>query len=270
MPARELNPQHALISRIELAESYNAVELTMARRRWFGDIIVDWDWTSGACLTFAGHWSHLSQGIGLGVWSAADGDVLSRAESFFYGYRALPTFHIAADQGPTPDDLQRRGYRFLGSHTVVSLPSLQSAPGAISHVSEVLSDDAIDQWIEVAAEGFRNRPPTDRGEREPGGVVACMSGAKLFGAFSSGALSGVGALSMNAGIAVLFCDATLAQARGLGLHSELIRARVAAAWRAGCDYAVALVAAGSQSHRNYLSIGFRDTYTRCTWQRDFD
>lgn len=56
--------------------------------------------------------------------------------------------------------------------------------------------------------------------------------------------------------------ATLPDARGKGVQTAIIRHRIRAAARAGCDVMKADVKPGSQSHRNFERQGFTIAYTR--------
>jgi hypothetical protein len=64
------------------------------------------------------------------------------------------------------------------------------------------------------------------------------------------------------GVALLYGDATVPQARGRSWQNALITARLAAAQKLGCDLAAASVLPGSSSHRNYERAGFQLLYMR--------
>ena len=57
---------------------------------------------------------------------------------------------------------------------------------------------------------------------------------------------------------------TLAEFRGRGLQTALLRARMAAAAAAGCGYAVVVTQGGSASQRNCERLGFRLAYSKVT------
>lgn len=63
-------------------------------------------------------------------------------------------------------------------------------------------------------------------------------------------------------VAIFACDGTLPAARGQGAQTALIRHRLRLASAQGFRYAVAEVAPGGASERNYLRCGFRPAYTR--------
>jgi hypothetical protein len=57
---------------------------------------------------------------------------------------------------------------------------------------------------------------------------------------------------------------TLAEFRERGLQTALLRARLAAAARAGCEYAVVVTQGGTASQRNCERLGFRVAYSKVT------
>jgi ribosomal protein S18 acetylase RimI-like enzyme len=57
---------------------------------------------------------------------------------------------------------------------------------------------------------------------------------------------------------------TLTEYRGRGLQTALLRARMAAAARAGCEYAVVVTQGGTTSQRNAERLGFRVAYSKVT------
>jgi len=57
---------------------------------------------------------------------------------------------------------------------------------------------------------------------------------------------------------------TLAAYRGRGLQTALLQARISAALKAGCEYAVVVTQGGSSSQRNVERLGFRVAYSKVT------
>jgi hypothetical protein len=57
---------------------------------------------------------------------------------------------------------------------------------------------------------------------------------------------------------------TLSEFRGRGLQTALLRARMTAAIRAGCEYAVVVTQGGTTSQRNAERLGFRVAYSKVT------
>jgi len=70
---------------------------------------------------------------------------------------------------------------------------------------------------------------------------------------------------------VALCGAgTLAEYRGRGLQTALLRARMAAAAKVGCEYAVIVTQGGTTSERNAERLGFRVAYSKVTVIRKLD
>jgi GNAT superfamily N-acetyltransferase len=76
-------------------------------------------------------------------------------------------------------------------------------------------------------------------------------------------------MDVASGVAMFAGDATLSSGRRKGWQSKLIRTRLLAAQRAGCDLAVCTVLPGCGSHRNYERGGFRLIYMRVNLIREF-
>ncbi len=57
---------------------------------------------------------------------------------------------------------------------------------------------------------------------------------------------------------------TLAEYRGRGLQTALLRARMAAAVEAGCEFAAVVTQGGTTSQRNAERLGFRVAYSKVT------
>ncbi|MFZ0286278.1 MAG: GNAT family N-acetyltransferase, partial [Terriglobales bacterium] len=61
---------------------------------------------------------------------------------------------------------------------------------------------------------------------------------------------------------------TLPEFRGLGLQTALLRRRMKAAQKAGCEYAVIVTQGGTTSMRNAERLGFRVAYSKATLIRN--
>jgi ribosomal protein S18 acetylase RimI-like enzyme len=63
---------------------------------------------------------------------------------------------------------------------------------------------------------------------------------------------------------------TLEGFRGRGLQTALLRARMAAAAEAGCEYAVVVTRGGTISQRNCERLGFHVAYSKVTVIKNFN
>jgi len=75
---------------------------------------------------------------------------------------------------------------------------------------------------------------------------------------------GTGLLISDHKVFALAGAGTLAEYRGRGLQTALLRARMQAAQQAGCEYAVVVTQGGSTSQRNAERLGFRVAYSKVT------
>jgi len=93
-----------------------------------------------------------------------------------------------------------------------------------------------------------------------------MDGAVTFGASVEDKMVACGAgLVIPEHRVFAVCGAgTLAGFRGRGLQTALLRARLAAAAEAGCEYAVVVTQGGTASQRNCERLGFRVAYSKVT------
>ena len=93
-----------------------------------------------------------------------------------------------------------------------------------------------------------------------------MEGAVTFVASVDGKMAACGAgLVIPEHRIFAVCGAgTLAEFRGRGLQTALLRARLSAAAEAGCEYAVVVTQGGTISQRNCERLGFRVAYSKVT------
>jgi GNAT superfamily N-acetyltransferase len=75
-------------------------------------------------------------------------------------------------------------------------------------------------------------------------------------------------MGVEDGVALFFADSILPEARRKGWQMALIRERLAAAQKEGCDLAMVTVLPGSLSHRIYERAGFELIYLRVNLQRE--
>jgi ribosomal protein S18 acetylase RimI-like enzyme len=93
-----------------------------------------------------------------------------------------------------------------------------------------------------------------------------MEGALTFGASVAGKMvaCGAGLVIPQHRIFTLCGAGTMAEYRGRGLPTALLRVRLAAAAEAGCEYAVVVTQGGTASQRNCERLGFRVAYSKVT------
>jgi len=258
-----LFPDLAMARRLESHEASSSVEHARVQAQLYPETGAAFLPVAGGYAVFCGHRSPLSwvYGIGLsGPVRAAD----LRAIETFYGSRGTAVrvrVCPLADRSLT-ELLSERGYhvrKFMNVYTrplkaIASL--LHGAPGLDIQVTK--ADQARDWYEQLGAQGDW---------AEPDGVtfmtIRCTlkPGARLFLARRDGQPVGCGALEIHDDVAALMADETRPAFRRQGVHTALIRARLAAAARAGCDLAMVHTRPGAASARNVLRAGFQLAYT---------
>jgi hypothetical protein len=245
---------------IDLAEAENVVELAVSRQRWYPDLHVSWLWTERAVSVFAGHWTHLTSCM-LSHPGVTQNELAS-IEKFFFDFDATTIIHVPSFDAEAQRMLRLRGYTHLGAAEVVFHSLDDLPPFDPSAPIEDLSPDLTAAWIEALA----SRDGIGPERLEAGGLVSLMKGAHKFAAFADGNVAGGGSMRLVDDVALFFCDGVVPKYRSRGLHRLLILARMHAAKAAGVRIAGAFVHPGSQSARNYLSLGFERLYLRDTYQ----
>jgi GNAT superfamily N-acetyltransferase len=72
-------------------------------------------------------------------------------------------------------------------------------------------------------------------------------------------------LSIHEGAALFGGSSTVPELRRRGLQASLLQERMSYAFEHGCDLAMMVAEAGSNSQRNAERKGFRVAYTRMKW-----
>src|SRR5262249_26202189 len=123
----------------------------------------------------------------------------------------------------------------------------------------------VDVWAHTVGEGFFEQPELTTAELTVGRAIFAMPGALCYLAVTeNGELAGGAAMAVHNGLATLFADSVIPRFRRLGLHRELIAARIHEGLAQGCDLATASTLPGSGSQRNYERAGFQVVYTKVT------
>jgi len=122
-------------------------------------------------------------------------------------------------------------------------------------------------WIDLLAEGFFETEP-GLVRRRSLGTMFRVSGSLNALAFVEGELAGTGCLMLPPGeIAEMFGACTLPRFRTRGVHSAVLRFRLARARQEGRKLALATAIPGSDSERNLQQHGFRPMYEKRTWEK---
>jgi GNAT superfamily N-acetyltransferase len=249
----------ALASRLEAAEAANGFAMAEATPGAEALAVL------GGCAIFAGAGSPLTHTLGAGMDpAAATAAEFERMEQFYFDWSSDSLIDLCPMADPAViEEITRRGYQVIEFNNVMARPLLTydaryQAPPALEVRAIEPSESPL--WCHTVARGFTglDSPP----EEMTSMMSTICDFAQAFLAAGGGA-----AMSVREGVALLYGDATVPEGRGKGVQSALIRARLAAAARAGAEFAMASVLPGSGSQRNYERAGFQLVYMRVNLRR---
>jgi ribosomal protein S18 acetylase RimI-like enzyme len=229
----------------------------------------------GGHMVFAGLGSPIGRATGVGLDRPFTAEDLKLLEEFYRAHKApaqvdlcpmheSAVFEMFKQQGYAIAELNNVLYRKLDAAEKFPAPTagceirrsrLEEADTAGAIVESAFFPDG-------APEAFR-------------GLIAPfyqMERALAFVASVEGKLvaCGTGLVIPEHKVFALCGAGTLSEFRGRGLQTALLRARMAAAVEAGCEYAVVVTQGGTTSQRNAERLGFRVAYSKVTVIKQLD
>lgn len=223
----------------------------------------------GGHMVFAGLGSPIGRATGVGLdrlFTAAD---LDRVEAFYRVHHAPAQVDLCSMHEPAVLELfKERGYAIAELNNVLyrklDLQETFPPPPAGCEIRGSRLEEAAAAGAIVESAFFPDGAP-----EAFGGLIAPfyqMEGALAFVASVQGRLvaCGTGLVIPEHRVFALCGAGTLAEFRGRGLQTALLRARMAAAAQAGCEYAVVVTNGGTTSQRNAERLGFRVAYSKAT------
>ena len=270
IPSREpLFVDGELARRMELAEAEGGASCGYALARARPESGACVETIAGGRAVFTGIGSPMTQATGVGLVGPVSAEEFSRLEEFFFSRGAA----LNVETSPHADatlfaHYAKNGYcateftsvlvRRVGGH-----PSEEITDSASSGVViEPVDSSQQDLWVRTVCAGFAEHYAVTPELLGVMGLFGGTTGATLYLATVDGTIAGGGALFVRDGIAGLFGASTLMEFRRRGVQRELIRVRMDAAHRAGCEIALTFARPGSISERNILRNGFAVAYTR--------
>src|SRR5215471_21643901 len=259
----------ALARRLESCEEMPQVLYARIFRNLRPEIGAAEEEICGGHMIFAGLGSPIGRATGCGLDQSLTKDDVDRVEDFYRKYKAPSQVDLTPLHPPDVFEMfKERGYAIAELNNVLyrKLDQKEKFPDppadCVIRPSHHGEADVTGSIVEGAffpggaPEAFRGliaplyqmenaRPFVATIERKP---VACGTGLvipehRVF------ALCGAG---------------TLAEFRGRGLQTALLRARMKAARDAGCEYAVVVTQGGTISQRNAERLGLRVAYSKVT------
>jgi len=258
----------ALAKRLERTEGHACAEFAIARRRLFPDCGSEWMECAGTYAVFDGIDSPITQTFGLGLFEELSGNALNTIERFFHE-RGAPVFHEVSPLVGVPalQLLCERGYRPVEVSSVMYQPVHVPAAGPQEITVRVIGPHEAQVWNDISIRAWSHDHPELAGFLgEMGAVWAAREYSPCFLAEIDGVPGASASLFAYEGVALFAGAATVAEMRRKGLQSALIRERMRYASEHGCDLAVMVAEAGSESQRNAERRGFRIAYTRTKWR----
>jgi len=255
--------------RLEAAEGFACMQFAKARRRLFPGSGSEWVTVAGTTVVFDGVEAPTTQTFGLGMFEEVTEAGLGEMEEFFK-CRGTSTMHEVCPHAGVAamEMLCGRGYVPMEVSNVlyraVEAPGAGLAEGI--RVRTVGADEA-ELWGAVSARGWTHEHPELEGfVRQMGALCVAREQSPCFLAEVDGVAGAAGGLVLHEGVALFAGAATAPELRRRGLQGALLAERMRYAAEAGCDLAMMVAEAGSESQRNAERKGFRVGYTRMKWR----
>jgi GNAT superfamily N-acetyltransferase len=259
----------ALSRRLERAEGMACVRFAEARRHLFADSEAAWMFAGGACAIFDGIDSPITQTFGLGLFEELGVPALQAIETFFQE-RGAPVFHEMSPLAGVAalDMLCARNYRPVEISCVLYREVQQPADDGDTNVRvRAVGPDEAKLWTDISVRGWGDEHPELRGFlQEVGPIFAARAESFCLLAEVDGKPGAAGVLALHDGVALFGGAATVPELRRRGLQAALLQERMRFAVAHGCDLAMMVAQAGSESQRNAERKGFRIAYTRTKWR----
>lgn len=261
-----------LAQRLERMEGFACREFALARKKVFPECDSEAVRIGGADVVFDGVDSPTTQTFGLGMNEEATEAVLEKIEAFFSARGSATMQEVCPLAGVGALDLLcARGYRPVEISNVM-FREVEGAGRAERDRGvrvRVIGSDEAQMWSGLSARAWaHDHPEVEEFCRQAGAILAAREQSPCFLAELDGVAGATGGLCLCEGVALFAGAATVPEMRRRGLQAALLEARMRYAHEQGCDLAMMVAEAGSESQRNAERKGFRVAYTRVKWRKD--
>src|ERR1700682_223751 len=258
-----------LSRRLERAEGHACAQFAEARRSLFPDSGAKWIECAGAYAVFDGINSPVTQTFGLGIFEELSAVSLDVIERFFLDRGAQVLHEVSPLAGIAALNLLcSRQYRPIEISNVMYRPV--EKPTAEDHGNirvRVTRPEEAQLWKNISARGWIPEHPELRNFfLKTGAISSAREQSLCFLAELGGQPGAAGVLCIHNGVALFGGSATVPEMRRRGLQAAIIEERMRYAFDHGCDLAMMVAEAGSDSQRNAERKGFRIAYTRTKWR----
>ena len=258
-----------LAKRLEAAEGYGCAQFADARKKLDPTSPSTWMTCAGATVVFDGVDAPTTQTFGFGLFDELTPKALDEIERFFQDRGAEVMHEVCPFAGiRTAELLCRRGYSPIEISNVMYRPVQKSGEDLSPNIRvRIVTADEAELWSSISARGWAHEhPELEEFLRGLGEVCVARKNSPCFLAEIDGVPGAAGALIIHKGVALFGGAATVPALRRLGLQAALLHERMDYAAEQGCDLAMMVAEAGSNSQRNAERKGFRVAYTRLKWR----
>jgi len=259
----------ALSRRLERAEGHACARFAEARRRLFPDSGSEWMQCSGAYAVFDGVASPVTQSFGLGIFEELTAASLDVIERFFLDHGAQVDHEVSPHAGVAALSLLcSRRYQPIEISNVMYRPVEKPADEDSANIRvRVARPEDAQLWTDTSAKGWTHEHPELLDFiLQTSAISSAREHSPCFLAEFDGQPGASGSLCIYDGVALFAGAATVPEMRRRGLQGALLRERMRYAFDHGCDLAMMVAEAGSDSQRNAERNGFQIAYTRIKWR----
>jgi GNAT superfamily N-acetyltransferase len=259
----------ALSRRLERAEGSACVQFAQARRRLYPESGAEWMECAGAYAVFDTIDSPITQTFGLGIFEELTPASLDVIERFFLDRGAQVLHEVSPLAGIAALELLcARHYLPIEISSVMYRPVENPPPRADGNIRvRVTGPEEAQLWANISAKGWTHEHPELMDfVLQAGAISSAREQSPCFLAELDGKPGAAGALWIHEGVALLAGAATVPELRRRGLQAALLEERMRYAFDHGCDLAMMVAEAGSNSQRNAERKGFQIAYTRIKWR----
>ncbi len=224
---------------------------------------------SGAYAVFDGIGSPVTQTFGLGLFEELTAATMDEIERFFLERGAEVHHEVSPLVGSAALSLLcARRYRPIEISNVLYRPT--EKPAATEHGNirvRVTGPEEAQLWSTISARGWTHEHPELLDFLlQTTAISSARENSPCFLAELDGQPGAAGSLWIHDGVALFAGAATVPEMRRQGLQAALLQERMRYAFEHGCDLAMMVAEAGSESQRNAERKGFQIAYTRMKWR----
>ena len=213
--------------------------------------------------------SPLTQSFGLGIFEQLSPASLDVIERFFLDRGASVLHEVSPLAGVAALALLcARRYRPIEISSVLYRPVEKPPASDYGNIRvRVTGPKEAQLWTSISRKGWAHEHPELADFLlEVGAISSAREHSVCFLAELDDQPGAAGVLCMHDGVALFAGSATIPELRRRGLQAALLEARMRYAFDQGCNLAMMVAEAGSNSQRNAERKGFRVAYTRTKWR----